>query len=318
MKIIKAIADIFFLTRPVLFVPVWGFSLLGFYKYHWLMNKTFPLFEMSKDFMSVLIKIMIFTFSVGAVNIINQISDIEADKANDGFSVFQKSGLSVLIASLSALFFSLISVLVPLILNWKLIHYFSIAAILIGLVYSLRPTYFTGRPFLDFITNALGFGAVAFAVGWVLAGGDISDFWFAAIPYILLMCAGSISSTLPDIKGDKVGGKNTTAVFLGEFNAHVLATLFIVAAVIFSWFTKDFAALIAGGISLPFYLLFIINKTEFFKEATYKIGGSLLMLIVAIMYPLFIPFSIILFVATLVYFRLRFHVSYPSLIPVKE
>lgn len=306
------------MTRPILFVPVWAFSLLGFYKFNWIQSNSFPFLNCSENFLNILGKIMVFTLSVGAVNIFNQIADVETDEANDGFSVFQKTGLSVRNASFSAIFFVIVSIFIPLFFKWDNIYLFSLSALIIGLIYSFKPTYFTGRPFLDFISNALGFGVIAFAVGWKLAGGNSEFFIISCLPYVLLMCGGSISSTLPDIKGDKVGGKNTTAVFLGEFNAHLLATVFILSAAVFSWFIKDYASLIAAGGSIPFYLIFIFNRADIFREATYKIGGVMLMLVVAFMYPLFIPFSIILFAGTIVYFRLRFHVAYPSLLPIKE
>lgn len=318
MKLIKLLSDIIFMTRPILFIPVWAFSLLGYYKYEYSSVGAFKFFLISEELFIILGKIMVFTLSVGAVNIFNQVADVEADEANDGFSVFSRSGLSALNANIIAFLIAMLSILIPYFFKWNNIYLFSIGAVITGLVYSFKPTYFTGRPFLDFLTNAFGFGVIAFAVGWILAGGGFENFWLSSLPYILLMCAGSISSTLPDIKGDKIGGKSTTAVVLGEFNAHILATLFIAFTVLFSWIVKDHIALAASGFSLPVYLLFIIKRIDVFKEATYKIGGAMLMLIVALVYPIFIPFSIVLFIGTIVYFRIRFQVSYPSLLPIRE
>lgn len=304
--------------RPILFIPVWAFALFGYYRSACLESNRIPLLEIPEGFLLLFLKISVFTLSVGAVNIFNQIADIKADEINDGFSVFLKSGLSRAVALGAGVFIAGISIAVPLFLKWQYVYLFSIAAIFIGVIYSFRPTYFTGRPVLDFLSNAIGFGLVAFGVGWVL-GGEISVTLFKeSLSYILLMCAGSISSTLPDIKGDKLGGKQTTAVLLGKRKAHVLATLFIIFAGLYSFVNSDSVALTAAIISLPVYLLYLLIEKESFMEATYKVGGGMLMVIAAVMYPLFVPFSIIALLLTVLYFRLRFKVTYPSLLPVKE
>lgn len=227
------------MTRPILFVPVWAFALLGYYRFSWHQSQVYPIWQYSESFLIILVKIMTFTLSVGAVNIFNQIADVEADEANDGFSVFQKSDLGIWVTIISAVIISLVSILIPFIFKWDNIYMFSIAAIVIGILYSFKPTYFTGKPIMDFVSNAVGFGVVAFVVGWTLAGGSTDLFIQSSMPYTFLMCAGSISSTLPDIKGDKVGGKLTTAVWLGENKSHLLATIFIVSALSVSIIFED-------------------------------------------------------------------------------
>lgn len=51
-------------------------------------------------------------------------------------------------------------------------------------------------------------------------------------------------------------------------------------------------------------------------EASYKITGGIAMAVAGVVYPLFIPVAAAVFIATWLYFRLRYGVSYPSLIPV--
>jgi len=138
-----------------------------------------------------------------------------------------------------------------------------------------------------------------------------------ALPYFLLMCAGSISSTLPDYKGDIEDNKVTTAVALGIIPAHSLAMVLLITAFIAGFIQNDIIAVICAVASLPAYILFYVFKNDLLMEATYKIGGVLCMLAAFIALPLFIPIAFIVFLATWLYFRIRHGIAYPSLKPVK-
>jgi 1,4-dihydroxy-2-naphthoate octaprenyltransferase len=187
---------------------------------------------------------------------------------------------------------------------------------LTGFLYSAKPFYFSGRPVCDFLANASGYGLIAFGVGWRLAGAPIGlAFVAACAPYFFLMCAGSISSTLPDYDGDRKHGKNTTAVWLGPIVAHLIAFGFIVLGLAAAFFVRDWPAAVCGGIAAPLYAAHSFRNSAQTMEASYKIGGMILMLAAATLFPYLVPASILLLVATIVYFRLRFHVRYPSLVP---
>jgi 4-hydroxybenzoate polyprenyltransferase len=196
----------------------------------------------------------------------------------------------------------------------------SVASIFLGVIYSCKPSFLSGRPFADFIANALGFGVIAFGAGWGLAGRAFSTpvFFIAALPYFLLMCAGSISSTVPDMIGDRETGKKTTAVYLGEKPAHYLATLFIVLAAAASIIDKDAIAGTCALAALPIYLLQIFFPCKLFVESTYKAGGALCMLAAVCIMPVFLFAGLIVFLATWIYFRVRHKASYPSLVPLER
>jgi 1,4-dihydroxy-2-naphthoate octaprenyltransferase len=170
---------------------------------------------------------------------------------------------------------------------------------------------------LDFLANAAGYGLVAFGAGWYLSGAAFgARFLAASIPYFLLMCAGSISSTLPDYEGDLRYGKNTTAVRFGTRKAHIAACVFIAAGLTCSLLVRDWAAAACAGIAVPLYVAHAVQNTVRSMEATYKIGGMLMMLAAAFLFPWLVPASLLSLAATVIYFRVRFHVSYPSLVPI--
>jgi 4-hydroxybenzoate polyprenyltransferase len=305
--------------RPILLVPVWGFSLFGYYR-----AKTESLKEITSLWNSsslpVCFLLFLFSLSVGAVYIFNQIADIEVDKKNGGLPLLASGILRNKEALIFAFILSGISIITPLFTDFKIISFLSLFALIIGLLYSFKPFYFSGRPICDFLSNALGYGVIAFGAGWICGGKTLlaMSFLYSALPYFLLMCAGSISSTLPDRAGDYTVQKNTTAVVFGNQKAHFIATFLLLNAAVASIIVGDPLALICSVAPFPFYLCYIFKPTEFFMESTYKIGGAMTMLCSGFIIPLLIPAGIIVFFVTWLYFRLRHGVSYPSLVMVRE
>jgi 4-hydroxybenzoate polyprenyltransferase len=260
---------------------------------------------------------VVFSCSVSFVYITNQLADIEADKKNGGLPLIASGIVSIKAAKITAWCAAIVSLAVPLFYFKYAIALLSLFSMAIGAVYSFRPLRLSGRPYFDFVTNALGFGVIAFGAGWVCGGGSLvaPRYFISAIPYVLLMCAGSISSTLPDIAGDRIDNKMTTAVVLGKRRAHLLATVCIFAAAIAAGLNGDIVALVCSIVSLQLYLGFIIKPGRLFEEATYKVGGGVMMLIAAAILPIMIPVSLLLYFATSSYFRIRHKVKYPSLVP---
>lgn len=312
-EFIKRFILLLFLTRPVVLIPVWGFSLFGFRLasddtnlFNWLHRGSFLI-------------MLIFSLSVAAVYLINQIEDFDVDADNGGFPLLVKSGISKTAVRNFAILLGIISIGAPLLVHHTSISILSGISLFIGILYSCKPTYFTGRPLFDFLSNGLGYGLVAFAAGWILAKGEIShELYTSAAPYIFLMFAGSISSTLPDIEGDRAHNKRTTAVVFGTRPAHILSILLLITGTVWGKLNGDPAAFISGMISIPIYFLYLINPTQAIMEATYKVGGGFMMLIIALYYPLFALFASLVGVITLLYFRIVHQVSYPSLKPVEK
>jgi len=314
--LIKAL-DCFFATRPLLLVPVWGYSILGLFRAgganafrHW------PYFSAGKQG-NAFIWMIVFSFSVSMVYVINQLADIEADKKNGGLPLIAVGIVSIKAATITAVIAGAFSLATPLIFGKFSIALLSAVSMALGALYSCRPMRLSGRPYLDFLANALGFGIIAFGVGYVCGGKSLlaPRFFTDALPYTLLMCAGSISSTLPDIAGDQSDGKVTTAVKLGKKNAHTLAMLFIVAAGVSAGLNHDSVALICCGAALPIYIAYAIKPRQKLEEAAYKVGGAIMMLLCAAILPLLVPAALLLFFATSSYFRIRHKVKYPSLVP---
>jgi 4-hydroxybenzoate polyprenyltransferase len=258
----------------------------------------------------------LFSMSVGAVYVINQIADYEVDRLNDGFALLVAGAISRTQAVTIAVGIAVLSI-GSLWLRAGFLALCAVAALALGLLYSTKPTYFSGRPFCDFCANAAGYGVIAFGLGWMLSGSSLLtlQFPYAALPYFLLMAAGSISSTIPDVAGDRRMHKCTTAVFLGVDNAHLLASGLLLAGLIAALAGRDWIAVTSAALSLPIYVIFVFVKSPRIMEATYKIGGAVTMVLAASVCPVIIAPSILTVAATWAYFRFRHRVNYPSLLP---
>ncbi len=299
--------DLLFLTRPIILVPVWAFTAFGMFNYtgRFLLNPSPSQFVL----MTAL------SLSFASVYVINQMADYEVDKSNGGFPLLVKGNISMKAAGLCAFLCALVSVAVPLIMGNKSVVLFSALALILGIMYSCKPFSFSGRPFLDFLSNAL-FAFFAFGSGWCITGGNLADseLYKTALPYFLLMCAGSISSTLPDMPGDREHGKITTAVFLGPKTANILALTALVLASITSALSSDQLAFWCAVAATPFYILYLVHPTSATMELTYKAGGGLTVVASMLALPALIPVGILVFFSTWLYFRKRHHVTYPSLV----
>jgi lycopene elongase/hydratase (dihydrobisanhydrobacterioruberin-forming) len=311
--------DCFFLCRPVVLIPVWGFSIFGFFAGNSHGGVAFRDSFLSMNH-GVFLRMAVFSLSVGCVYVLNQLADIDVDKKNGGLPLIAGGIVSVRNAIITAIVTGLASVILPVLGNHWALAGLSVLAIAIGAVYSFKPAYLSGRPFFDFIANGIGFGIVAFGAGWLLSGNSLlqTDFLLRALPYFLLMCAGSISSTIPDVEGDAECGKRTTAVLLGKRPSHTLAFVICAAAAGASIYNRDFIAGFCSIAGLPTYVLFWLSPKPVFAEVTYKVGGALSMIAAAAIMPLFFLCGIAVFAGTWMYFRWRHGVTYPSLAPAEK
>ena len=315
--VLTGLLDAVFLCRPVVLVPVWGFMLLGAMRWRVVSLQKDPFPLLSSVGAAVWIRVALFSIPVAFVYILNQVADIEADRANPGFSLLGDGCVGIATARAALLVTLFLSVLPPILMDDSVLLYLNVGTLVLGLCYSLEPLRFSGRVLLDCVSNAAGYGVLAFAAGWYAAGGEMvyGLLLQAAAPYVLLMCAGSISSTIPDIEGDRANGKRTTAVALGPVRSHALATLLLVAGVIAALIVRDGVAAAAGGGALVFYLIHLLAQTQRSLEGTYKGGGAVVMIVAALMVPLFAPVALLTALLTRAYFRFRFGVRYPSLLP---
>lgn len=220
------VLDFLFVLRPLILIPAWSFYVLGYAEgagSAGAMDAGSPV----RAVLLCLTAILITTY------LLNQVFDRDSDEKNGkclylARGVFRARTLvglamaSFLVASIS--FRHVAPAQRPLLLT----------ALTLSLFYSLPPLRLCARPFVDLAANAIGYGAVAFLLGYGLSTGQFFDGLLRSLPYVLLVGATFMHTAILDVEGDRATGKTTTAVFVGVRASHRLAialhTLAIAAA----------------------------------------------------------------------------------------
>lgn len=292
------VLDFFFALRPLVLVPAWSFFLLG----HGLGGQeTFPA-----------LRFVLLSAVLAAVHLVNQVADAESDRINaKGF--FLQHGMfsarTYVAVALTTLIFALSAAL-----RWHAAPFLLAAAAGLGLVYSLPPFRCSGRPGLDVLANALGYGALALLLGaGTIHGLPRPGPQLAAC--VLAVAAVFLHTTLLDLEGDRRTGKRTTGVFLGLQGTRVAASLLALVAVVA-------AALAAAPVLLGATAVLAVLATlawllpAWVGGAAVGVGGTALFALAAGVYePLFPIVLVFLVVGTRFYYRRRFSLAYPSLRP---
>jgi 4-hydroxybenzoate polyprenyltransferase len=302
----KKIIDIIFLSRPVLLIPVFVFIILGY-----LDNGPFSI-RFSLD-SKLLYNLIFYSFIMFSVHLTNNINDAEADLENRGPGYIDFSKIPLKWLYIITILFALVGLTGAVFSGdlWIVAIYAS--TLVLGFLYNFKPFYFTGRPFLDFLSNAVEYGILCYLLGKRLGMNPNPNFT-SLFAYFAVMAAGSIASTITDVHGDKKGGKITTAVFLGVKKSLILGIGFLVMALSFGIARSNPVVIISSSLSvLVFLCVIILDRDEKFLAYTYQIGGGLLILLTHIYYPVLFGFTLFLIGVTMVYFKLRHDTIYPRI-----
>lgn len=289
--------DFFFALRPLVLIPAWSFFLLG----HGLAaTAAFPA-----------LRFVLTSLVLAAVHLVNQVADTESDRINTKGFFLQRgifSRRTYAAWAISALFLSLAAAFI-----WRETPLWLAGAAALGLAYSLPPLRLCGRPGLDVLANALGYGALA-----VLLGAGAREFPHAAVRLAasaLAVAAVFLHTTLLDLAGDRRTGKRTTGVFLGAPHTRAAAAILALggaataaaaAAPVLLGATAALAALCALAWMRPGWI----------GSSAVGVGGTALFALAAgVFVPLFPAALVLLVVSTRLYYRRRFALAYPSLRP---
>ncbi len=309
---LRKLVDFVFLTRPTLILPGWGFYVLGYLHVVGRMGDLRPVLNVPSlpefwyGFLSA-------TFISAYIYVLNQIYDRESDRLNrklfliaDGhIGVGEAGAFALLLLLLSFVFGALVGTDFLLLL---------IAGAVVGTLYSLPPFRFKGRPFLDMLSNALGYAVLNVSAGYVAGGGNLTDSLSITVPYFFAVSALYLNTTVPDIPGDRRAGLITTGVLLGERVTATLGAFFVLLTVLFSlWPSFNPMMAVVGAVSLPFYIWGAVRGDEFSIKLAYRVSGVAFVLALIVKYPPFLLPALTVFVALKLYYHLRFNLDYPSL-----
>jgi 4-hydroxybenzoate polyprenyltransferase len=295
-----SIIDYFFFLRPMLHPPVWTIVILGYFR--------------AADLFSTKLLILLLISSAAAswAYIVNQLSDIESDKLNRKLFFLPDN----IISPISAKFLAAAMLMLTLVGGFYLginIGLLFTVGLALGYAYSIRPFDLKSRPLAGILSNAIAHGILPFAAGYMIAGGEPEGAFSYSIPYFLAVGGVFIGTTIPDYFGDQKAGKITLAVRYGLNRAGMLMAICAILAVITAVFVRDIPMVLAGSLSLPFYILNWRRVSERNSAMAAKVSVLLLTLGAGWFFWPYLILVAILILATRQYYRRRFKMTYPKL-----
>ena len=306
--------DYVFFTRPVLMPPVWTIALLGAHSVQGASE--------IPGWRWILLFVQLW-FLFGAVYSLNQIFDVESDRANRKLFFLPEN----LISHRAAWVFTISLNVAALVLAAFLggVYWFMTAAIAsLGVLYSVGNRPWKNRPFLGFLANVVAHGVIVFGMGLVFVRGSLSAFWVVAIPYGLAVGGVYLATAAADVDGDRLTGKKTLAVICGRTTTMRVALVLVVAALLMALLRADWHLAASAIASLPFFILAAappwrhqrrLLRALSAPQSAAKIAVAALTIAAIVAYPFYLACLVPGFIATRAFFRWRFKMTYPSLNP---
>lgn len=255
---------------------------------------------------------------MGGVYILNQIMDIETDRANKKLFLLSAGYVPRTTAYIEMAVLWLVACLLSLRFG-GVFFIFILMSILMGIMYSLPPIKLKGKPILDTLANGIGYGMINFAIGWLLFREFDVAMFGRFLPYFLSISAVFINTTIVDIEGDKKADDITTGVFVGANVAHVVSMIIMAAAIVSAYVQRDYICLIPAAASFPLFVytaVYVSKNNRVDRKATiasFRLPGLLFTLITAVLYPVYFVVLVIILVAMRIYYKQRFGMTYPTL-----
>ena len=313
--------DYVFITRPVLFYPIWTIFLAGFIAAQQQNTNTFSdnwqNIQTGLTSLSFWLSFSSLSFLMAAVFVINQFTDIHTDKENNKLFLIANGLVSKNIALIEVIILSLVAILISFFFKVPLLILLILLFLITGVAYSLPPLLCKDRPYSGLLINLLG-GVLTFAVGWIVFSEYSNFVLIRSIPYVLAIGSVYCLTTIPDLKGDKNSGKITIAVRFGPKVTIFVGILFEICCIISSILQKDFVILIPAVLSLVFFFRLIWKQDlRYILQAT-RFPILLLSISVGVFFPVYFLLMFAIYFLSKWYYMNRFQLNYPSLTKIQE
>jgi chlorophyll/bacteriochlorophyll a synthase len=311
-----------FVLRPLIMVPAWSFYALGVH---------LPPVPTQVELFSVLVQpgFWCLTALLASAYVVNQIFDQQSDRLN-GKGLFLTHGVfrTRAMIAITLVCFLGASWLFQKVEGAQRIPL--VAAMVLALVYSLPPLRLCARPGFDLVANAIGYGGLALAAG----AGAVTDYALQAFidsyPWMMLVAAIFLHTTILDVDGDAAAGKRTTTVAIGVARSAALATVFAAGAfavILYRFLEKNgpWTAVIVTGASMA--IVAVANVAILRAEKrdasrrpaararassrTVQVITALIALWVCMRDPILLALIVPLAIAARYYYRARFYIRYP-------
>jgi 4-hydroxybenzoate polyprenyltransferase len=307
VRVFIRICDFLFVCRPVILIPAWSFYLIG--AAAGIDSHTSP-----HGFIPSPLTLACLTAILVTAYLLNQVFDTESDARNNK-CLFIARGI---IGTRTVVFMAVVFFLAASVAYRRVdaIHRIPLfVALLLSLLYSLPPIRLCARPFLDMFANAVGYGGVAFVLGFNIYGPSINSAGWLAAPYILLVAATFLHTTILDYDGDRDSGKKSTSVLIGLRASTNLAGAFHMAAFVLALISAKPAAILITGITLPIVVYTFVNRSRRASSILIQANTLIVTIAAAVTWPLYLAVVIPLILLSRFYHARRFGITYPGAAP---
>ncbi|MGB9597317.1 MAG: UbiA prenyltransferase family protein [Candidatus Poribacteria bacterium] len=317
------IFDYVAILRPILLIPVWTMTLMGYYRA--IRNDlssqiSIPFFDdigfVVVPHSEILITLLLYSLLMGAVYILNQLTDSNADGINGKLYLIPYGHLKKGQMKSQIIILFLVSISISFLYLPITCSILILFSAIMGIAYSVPPIRLKGKPIIDLFANALGFGIVAFSVGWSSKSNLSINSLLDSIPYFLCVSSAFINTTIPDMEGDLRNGDMTTGIYLGIKKSCLLSTMILILVILASLYRRDIVPLIASAVSLPFFIYMTIsNLGDKINIKTISLATKISVLTLSLLVSFLIPTYFVILMLTIIfvriYYRIRFRVNYP-------
>ncbi len=311
-KLLLHAADLFFLTRPTLIFVVWIFILVGARALAGLDAESVSAAS-GEGGTGLWILLMQYFCIFGSAFVINQLHDLEGDRANRKLGTLERE----LVSEREALWLAwlLFGAGILLALQLGLVNLLLTLGffLLTGVIYNKPPLTAKDRPLLGPLTLVLAY-AVLVLQGAALAGWKpLGLALWTGLPICLAGLSISLLTTLPDQEGDRLAGKVTFALRYGVDRTWIGALLLMASAFLLAWLESDpqvmYPALVAGGLMV----WGLLTKPAERAGGVARWAIFLQALALVPNYPLYGLLMLVYYFGARMYYRHRFELDYPSL-----
>lgn len=310
-KRLRSLWDAVALTRPMLLIPVWTMHVLGAAHASeagstaWAPEPRFIALSLAH------------TFLMAAAYVLNQLTDVETDAANRKLFLIAGGYVSRRFVKLEIAVLLGLSAAVLLASGGLSMHIVAVfaASAALGAMYSAPPVRLKARPGFDVAANGIGYGCLAFAVGWLsvrpltmLAVGESAT-------YVLCVAATFMFTTVVDLDGDARAGARTSGVALGANRAAWVGVAFLVLAAAWALARRQWYAMPAVGLALPLYVRSASRTHRAVNDPSLTRVTQVVILALsaaaAFAMPLYVVWLAVVIAWTRWYYRIFFGLRYP-------
>ncbi len=307
--------DMLFLLRPPMLIPVWAFFLAGYWR-----SSGVRVGEIGGFVRGALapngyfwLSFAGFSLLMGSVYIINQIVDRVSDRVNRKLFLIPLGIVPLKLAYTMVLLLFIIAFIAGWCFGLRYMMLLMLSFVL-GVSYSIPPFRMKGRPILDVASNAIGYGLLAFGIGWITKRSFEYALLVYAIPYLFAAATIFCASTILDIDGDRQDGAVTTAVMFGRRTTLVVSLVSLLIALGSAAFLKDYVIVITSLLGLPLLILALIKGKRQFVTLYMRGTSYIFIVLMGLLFPWFFALVLLVFLASKYYYRWRFGLTYPKLL----